>query len=85
METKFVQKDYVLSREDYKEVFSLFEKEIKKIEKSKKKTLWYYGAAETLKHLKEEKGNNLNPRDIDNITYVLLRQIEANEKKVKRN
>ncbi len=83
MKTKFTQKDYVLSREDYEEVFTLFEKKIKKIEKSKKKTLWYYGAIETFKRLKKEKGNNLNPRDVDNITYVLLRQIEARKKKAK--
>ena len=80
MKTEFTQKDYVLSREDYEKVFSLFEREINRIEKLKKKTLWYYGAAETFKHLKAEKGNNLNPRDVDNITYVLLRRIEARKK-----
>ena len=80
METKFTQKDYVLSREDYQEVLRFLKEEIEKIEKSKKKTLWYYGAAETLKHLIEEEGNNLNPHDVDNITYVLLRRIEARKK-----
>ena len=83
MEAKFTQKDYILYRRYYDKVLELFKKELEMIEKSGKKTLWYYGAKKTLKHLKEEEGKNLIPRDVDNIVYVLLDQIEQKTKEKK--
>ena len=51
------------------------------IEKSDKKTLWYYGAQQTFEHLKKERGKNLTPHDVDTIIYVLLDQVKLKQKK----
>ncbi len=81
MTTKFTQKDYILIPRYYDRVLVFFKEEVKRIKKSSKKTLWYYGAKKTLEHLKEEMGRNLVPRDVDNIIYVLLDQIKEKQKK----
>jgi len=82
MKAKFTQKDYILYGRYYDKVLEFYKKELEMIEKSGKKTLWYYGAKKTFEHLKEESGN-LTPYDVDNIVYVLLNQIE--EKQEKKN
>ena len=82
MKKGFSQKDYVLHLTAYVGVLKYFKQELAEIEKSGKKTLWYFGAKKTFKHLKEEKGKNLLPRDVDNIVYALLAQIKEKQKKV---
>lgn len=83
MEAKFTQKDYILYRRYYDKVLEFFEKGLEMIEKSGKKTLWYYGAKKTLECLKEEEGKNLSPRDVDNIIHILLDRIEQKTKEKK--
>ena len=79
METRFTQKDYILYKKYYDKLLGYFDDEIKMIEQAGQKTLWYFGAKKTLSHLLEEKGSNLNPRDIDTIIHVLLRKIKRLE------
>lgn len=81
METKFTQKDYILYGRFYEKVLEFFKKELEMIEKSDKKTLWYYGAQQTFEHLKKEKGKNLTPHDVDTIIYVLLDQVRLKQEK----
>ena len=83
MEAKFTQKDYLLYRRFYDKVLEFFKKELEMIEKSSKKTLWYYGAHKTFERLKKEEGENLNPHDVDTIIYVLLEQIKEKQEKEK--
>ena len=83
METKFTQKDYILYGRYYDKVLEFLKKELEMIEKSGKKTLWYYGAQKTFERLKKEEGGNLNPHDVDTIVYVLLEQIKEKQEKEK--
>lgn len=78
--TKYTQKDYFLYLTHLKGVLEFLKKELKMVEKSGKKTLWYYGARKTLEHLNEEKGKNLTPHDVDTIIYALINQIKLREK-----
>jgi hypothetical protein len=75
MKRKFTQEEYIMYPLPYKEILKILEEELKTIEKSGKKPLWYYSAEETLNHLKKEKGANLTPYDVNNIFYVLLKKL----------
>lgn len=77
---KYTQKDYFLYLTYLEKVLNFLKKELEMIEKSGKKTLWYFSAQETLKHLKEEKGRNLTPHDVDTIVYTLINQIKLKGK-----
>jgi hypothetical protein len=76
MGREYTQRDYFLYPLYYERVLKILEEELEMVEKSGKKTLWYYSAVETLKQLKKEKGVNLSPYDMNNIVYALLRRIK---------
>ena len=85
MKEKITEKDYYLHTSSYKGALEILKKEIKKIKKSGRKTLWYYGGEETLERLKKgteliNKGRNgglsLTPYDVNNIIHVLLKKLE---------
>ncbi len=85
-EEEFTEKDYYLHRFPYEGALEILEEEIKRIEESGKKTLWYYSGRKTLQRLKEgkrliEKGRRealtLTPYDMNNIVYALLRKLES--------
>ena len=85
MKKKLTEKDYCLHLLPYEGSLEALEEEIERIEKSPKKTLWYYSGVETLKRLKEgrglmEKGRkeglSLTPYDVNNIVYAVLRKLE---------
>lgn len=73
MKEKFSQKDYFLYPLLYEKILVILGKELETIERSEKKTLWYYSAKETSRHLEKEKGANLTPHDVNNIVSVLLK------------
>jgi len=83
MTNKFTQKNYILYRRFYDKVLEFFKKELEMIERTGKKTLWYYDAQKTFEHLKEDEGKNLTPSDVDNIIYVLVNQMQEKQKKGK--
>lgn len=84
-EEKITEKNYYLHPWPYLEVLKALEKELDRIEKSGKKTIWYHSGRKTLHHLKRgkeyllKKGRKgeipLTPYDVNNIVYVLLRQL----------
>ena len=85
MEQNYTEKDYYLHIFPYEGSLKFLAEELKKIEKSGKKTMWYYGGQETLKRLEKgrkliEKGRkgglSLTPHDVNNIVYALLRKLE---------
>ena len=73
---EFTQKDYSLYLSYLDKVLVILENELKTIEESGKKTLWFYGAQKTLEHLKEKNGQELIPRDVDVIAHVLSNRIK---------
>jgi len=85
VEEKFTEKDYYLHPFSCQESLRALEEELKMLEKSGKKTLWFYSGEETFKRLKKgeswlEKGRKgevlLTPHDVNNIVYVLLKKLE---------
>lgn len=85
MKNDFTQKDYYLHRLPYEGSLLALREEINILEKSGKKTLWYYSGSQTLKRLEKvrellEKGRkdalSLTPHDVNNIIYALLRKLE---------
>lgn len=85
MKKKLTEKDYYLHLLPYEGSLKALGEEIERIEQSERRTLWYYSGVETLKRLKEgrsliEKGRkeglSLNPYDVNNIVYALLRKLE---------
>lgn len=84
MEETFTEKNYYLHRLAYRESLKALKEELEIIERSGKKSVWYYSGIETLKRLKEGKaliekgikGLSLTPHDVNNIVYVLLRKLE---------
>lgn len=85
MKENFTEKDYYLHPFTYKGSLRALAEELKAIEKSEKKTLWYHSGKETLeslekgKHLIEKGGKeklSLTPHDVNNIVYALLRKLE---------
>jgi len=85
VEEKFTEKDYYLHPFPYQESLKALEEELKMLEKSGKKTLWFYSGEETFKRLKKgeswlKEGRtgevSLTPYDVNNIVYVLLKKLE---------
>ena len=75
MKRKFTQEEYVMYPFPYQETLKILEDELRIIEKSGKKPMWYYSAKETVEHLRKGKGANLTPYDVNNIFYVLLKRL----------
>jgi len=75
MKRKFTQEEYIMYPIPYWETLKILEDELRIIEKSGKKPMWYYSAEETVEHLRKEKGANLTPYDVNNIFYVLLKRL----------
>lgn len=85
MKQEFTEKNYYLHPSPYLEVLKALEEEIRRIEKSGKKTLWFYSGKHTLARLKKgrecllKKGRKgeipLTPQDVNNIVYVLLKKL----------
>lgn len=73
---KFSQKDYILYKRYYDKILNILKKELERIKKEGKKTLWFYGAQKTYEHLRDEEGKSLTPRDVDNIIFVLADKIQ---------
>ncbi|MCK4781408.1 hypothetical protein KAS79_00575 [Candidatus Parcubacteria bacterium] len=73
---KFNQEDYFVRPLYCDKVLEILKKELEKIEKSGKKSLWAFSAEKTLKHLEKEKGLNLSPHDVENIICALLKYID---------
>ncbi len=84
MKPRFTQKDYILYLGYYEKVLKFLREGIADIEKAGKKTLWYFGAKNTLRHLEEEGGKNLTPHDVDNIIYFLLILIKQKEREKRK-
>lgn len=85
MKENFTEKDYNLHLFPYEGSLKALEEELEMIEKSGKKTLWYYSGRETLRRLKggetlmekgRKEGLSLTPHDVNNIVYALLRKLE---------
>ncbi len=85
MKESFTEENYYLHLFSYFGSLKALEKEIKRIEASPKKSLWYYSGKATLKKLKKglslmEKGRKgglpLTPHDVRNIIYVLLKELK---------
>lgn len=85
MKENFTEKDYYLHIFPYEGSLKALEEEIERIEKSGKKTLWYYSGIKTIERLKGgrvlvEKGRrgalSLTPYDVNNIVYALLRRLK---------
>jgi hypothetical protein len=75
MKRKFTQEEYIMYPFPCQETLKILEDELRMIEKSGKKPMWYYSAEETVEHLRKEKGANLTPYDVNNIFYVLLKRL----------
>jgi len=85
MKETFAEKDYYLHLLPFKQALKALREELEMIEKSGKKTLWYYSGRKTLSRLKKGKilidkgikgGLSLTPHDVNNIIYALLRKLE---------
>ena len=75
MKRKFTQEEYIMYPFPYQETLKILEDELRLIEKSGKKPMWYYSAEKTVEHLRKEKGANLTPYDVNNIFYILLKRL----------
>ncbi len=73
---EFLQRDYFLYSIHRKRVLKFLRKELEKIKKSRKKTLWFYSGKATYEKLKNRKAHNLSPHDVNNIIHVLLKNIK---------
>lgn len=80
------EKNYYLHLFPYKGALASLGKEIYSIEKSGKKTLWYYSGKSTLDKLEKGKklmekgvkgGLYLTPHDVNNIIYVLIKRLNG--------
>ena len=85
MKEFFTEENYYLHLFSYLGSLRALGEEIKRIEASPKKSLWYYSGKATLKKLKKgrvlmEKGRKgglpLTPHDVRNIIYVLLKELK---------
>ena len=87
MKENFTEKDYYLHPFPYRGSLKALEEELEILERSARKTLWYYSGRETLRRLKEgkvlikkgRKGVSLTPHDVNNIIYALLKKLERSK------
>jgi len=81
----FTEHNYYLHLFNYNGAIEALEKELERIKKSGKTTLWYHSGKETLERLrggqhlikKGRKGElSLTPYDVNNIIYALLKKLK---------